>query len=237
MIEGEGPRREVNAADVEHAGTLICGGLLMLSGLRKGGILGTAMKLAGVALVYRGQNGYARLYRMLGLEMPQVLTGVGKQNLKVDAEVVVARPASELYRIWRNLENLPVFMENLVAVHELDDRRSLWVARAPAGMVVKWDAVIINDVEDQLIAWETLEGSGVDQAGTVRFEDIGPNLTQVRVVLRYDPPADRFGGWVAKVLGTDPQRQIQRDLNRFKAIMEVGARLSEDASRPQAFVN
>lgn len=214
--------REINAADIEHIGALTVGGVLLLKGLFKGGPLGLIYKVGGAALIYRGQQGYRPLYDALGIAMPEGPTGVGKQNARVEHEVVVNRPREELYRIWRNLENLPVFMDNLQSVHEIDDKRSLWVAKGPAGTVVKWEAEIINDVENELIAWQTLEGSGVDNAGTVRFEPVGDDSTRVHVVLRYDPPADQLGLWVAKAFGKDAQKEIEADLERFKAIMEIG---------------
>lgn len=214
--------KEINATDVEHVAALVAGGLLLLSGFKRGGPLGALFKLGGLALVYRGQSGYRRLYDALGVPLPETPTGVGKYNVRVDAEIVVERPRQELYRIWRNLQNLPVFMDHLLSVHEIDDKRSIWATRAPAGTVVKWQAEIVNDVEDELIAWQSLEGSGVDNAGSVRFEDAGENATKIRVVLRYDPPGDQLGTWIAKLFKNDAQAQIENDLRQFKAIMELG---------------
>ncbi len=222
--------REINASDIEHIGALTVGGLLLLKGLLKGGPLGLIYKVGGAALIYRGQQGYRPLYDALGIALPEGPTGVGKVNARVEHEVVVNRPREEVYRIWRNLENLPVFMENLVSVHEVDDKRSLWVAKAPAGTVIKWEAEIINDVENELIAWQTLEGSGVDNAGSVRFEDAGDGATRIHVVLRYDPPADNLGIWAAKALGRDPQREVEDDLDRFKAIMEIGGAQAQNGA-------
>ncbi len=219
--------REVNATDVEHIGAMTVGGLLLLKGLLKGGPLGLIYKLGGVALIYRGQQGYRPLYDALGITMPAGPTGVGKVNARVEHEIVIERPREDLYRIWRNLENLPIFMENLISVHEVDDLRSIWVAKAPVGTVIKWDAEIINDVPNELIAWQTLEGSGVDIAGSVHFDALENGSTRIRVIFRYDPPADALGIWLAKATGRDPQREIEDDLARFKAIMEIGGAISK----------
>jgi uncharacterized membrane protein len=230
-------RTPIDASDVEHIATLVTGGMLYLIGARKSGFPGMLFKVGGIAFLFRGQQGYRRLYNSVGIQLAEKPTGVGKQNVRVETEVVVCRPREELYRIWRNLENLPVFMDHLVTVVELNDTTSRWVARAPAGMVVTWDARIVNDVENELIAWETLEGSGVDNAGSVHFEDEGNSATRVRVVLRYDPPADLFGAFIAKVFGNDPQKEIEEDLQRFKRIMEVGSVIAAErnaiASRAQ----
>ncbi|HSI71984.1 MAG TPA: SRPBCC family protein [Fimbriimonas sp.] len=235
MVPVRTKTKEINAADVEHVAALAFGASLMLLGLKRGGVKGALMKVGGLALVYRGQQGYRKLYDAIGIPLRQTPTGVGKKNVRVDASIVVERPREELYRIWRNLENLPVFMEHLLSVHEIDDKRSLWVARAPAGMVVKWDAEIVNDKENELIAWQTLEGSGVDNAGSVHFEETSEG-TLIRVVLRYDPPGDLVGAWFAKLLQSDPQHQIDKDLRRFKAIMELGSAIDEERKRPAAKV-
>jgi uncharacterized membrane protein len=135
----------------------------------------------------------------------------------------VQRPVTEIYRIWRNLSNLPVFMDHLLSVTEIDDSRSIWVARLPGGLVAKWDGLIVDDQEDELIAWSTLEGSGVDHAGLVRFTDDGMGNTLISLVMQYDPPGDKLGVLVSRLCGFDPQSQIDRDLKRFKAIMELGS--------------
>ncbi|HWD37461.1 MAG TPA: SRPBCC family protein [Fimbriimonas sp.] len=227
MVAVRPKTKEINASDVEHIAALTVGGLLFVSGIRRGGALGSLFKVGGLALLFRGQQGYGRLYNAMGIPLCHSLTGIGKQNVRVESSIVVNRPRAEIYRIWRNLQNLPVFMDHLVSVHELDDDDSLWVARAPAGMVIKWQARIINDLENELIAWETVEGSGVDHAGSVRFEDAGKDQTLVRIVLRYDPPADMLGAWIGKIFHNDPQSQIDRDLARFKAIMELGGRSAQ----------
>ena len=232
MIAVREKTKEINASDVEHLGALITGGLLVLSGMRRGGAIGTLFKLGGLALIYRGQQGYRALYDAIGIALPDEPTGVGRQNVRVEASIVVNRPREELYRIWRNLQNMPVFMDHLLSVNEIDDTRSLWVAKAPAGMVVKWDAKIINDVENELIAWTTMEGSGVDHAGTVRFSDAPNGTTKIDVVFRYDPPADMLGVFVAKLFRNDPQQQIEKDLAKFKAIMEIGGNDSVSTKKP-----
>jgi len=222
MVPIRDTNKEINAADIEHIGALVSGGLMVVKGFRRGGPVGLFYKVAGLGMIYRGQQGYRRLYSAFGLCLKDKPTGVGRQNAKVDCSIVIDRPREELFRIWRNLENLPVFMNHLISVHEVDDTRSLWVARAPAGTVIKWEAEIINVVENELIAWQSLEGSGVDSAGSVHFEEAPSGGTRVRVVLRYDPPGDMLGIWIAKIFQSDPQTQIFQDLKRFKAIMEIG---------------
>jgi uncharacterized membrane protein len=144
------------------------------------------------------------------------------EGIKVEKSVTVNRPVAEVYRFWRNLENLPRFMDHLEAVTVLDENRSHWKAKAPAGAKVEWDATIHNEVENELIAWRSLPGSQVNHAGSVHFTPLGTgNQTEVRVVLNYEPPAGKLGAAVAKLLGEEPSQQVQEDLRRFKQVMEA----------------
>lgn len=144
------------------------------------------------------------------------------EGIKVEKSAVVNRPVREVYRFWRNFENLPRFMDHLEAVTVIDETRSHWVAKAPAGTKVEWDAVIHNEIEDELIAWRSLPGADVSNAGSVHFTSVGDgSRTEVRVVLSYDPPAGKVGAAVAKLLGEEPSKQVEEDLRRFKQVMEA----------------
>jgi uncharacterized membrane protein len=143
------------------------------------------------------------------------------EGTRVEQSIGVDRPPNDLFRFWRNFENLPRFMDNLESVRVLDDRVSHWVAKGPAGTRVEWKAEIHNEIENQLIAWRSLAGSEVDHAGSVHFTPAA-NGTEVRVILRYSPPAGKFASVVAKLAGEDPEQQVADDLRRFKQVMEAG---------------
>jgi uncharacterized membrane protein len=130
---------------------------------------------------------------------------------------------AEAYAFWRNLRNLPRFMAHLEAVEVQDERRSHWVARAPGGTTVEWDAEIVEDQPNERIAWRSLESSDVPNSGTVRFEQApGGRGTLVRVELRYEPPGGELGRSVAKLFGEEPEQQVDADLRRFKQVLEAG---------------
>ena len=135
--------------------------------------------------------------------------------------MVVNRPVQEVYQFWRNFENLPRFMDHLESVTVLDENRSHWVAKAPAGTRVEWDAAIHNEIENELIAWRSLPDADVNNAGSVHFAAVGEGATEVRVVLSYQPPAGKLGAVVAKLLGEEPSTQVDDDLRRLKQVMEA----------------
>jgi uncharacterized membrane protein len=128
-----------------------------------------------------------------------------------------------VYGYWRNFSNFPQFMRHLKQVDVVDDRRSRWTAKAPAGMSVQWDAEIFEDREGEWIAWRSLPGSQIENRGSVAFTPApGARGTEVRVRLEYRPPAGRFGRAVAMLFGEEPEQQVREDLRRFKQLMETG---------------
>jgi uncharacterized membrane protein len=147
----------------------------------------------------------------------------GNAGFKVVRSVAVNRPAAQLYRFWREFHTLAQFMNHVVSVVPLSATRSHWVVRGPGGKHIEWDAQIINEHPDELIAWRTLEHPDVAHAGSVRFKPLGLQRTEVTVSLEYLPPAGKLGVWVAKLLGEDPGSEIEEDLQRFKNIVERGA--------------
>lgn len=143
--------------------------------------------------------------------------------IRVEKSVTINRLPEELYRFWHNFENLPHFMSHLESVRMMGDGRSHWIAKAPAGMRVEWDAEIINDEPSKVIAWRSLEGSDVDSAGAVRFEPVPAGRgTEVKVKMHYRPPGGVIAATFAKLFGEEPGQQVQEDLRRFKRIMEAG---------------
>ena len=140
----------------------------------------------------------------------------------VRQSVTVNRPVEEVYAFWHNLENFPRFMAHVRSV-SVSGRRSHWVAKAPAGMSVEWDAEIVEDRENELIAWRSLEESDVQHSGKVRFARApGARGTEVRVDLAYMPPGGALGRTIAKLFGEEPEQQVREDLRRVKQILEAG---------------
>jgi uncharacterized membrane protein len=151
--------------------------------------------------------------------------------LKVSKSVTIKRPRAEIYQFWRDLTNLPRFTMHLQSVTTTGDRRSHWVAKAPAGTTVEWDAEIVEDRTDELISWRSTAGATVPNQGSVRFADAPADRgTEIRVELQYDPPAGSVGVIIAKLLGEEPAQQMHDDLRRLKQVLETGEVVLSDGS-------
>lgn len=215
-----------NVGGVERWASLAMGAGLVLGGLAKRDRAGAVAALAGGALLFRGASGHCPVNARIGRNTASENTRIaltGNRGVHVKQAITIDKPIAEMYTFWRNLENLPRFMDHLEAVRVTGPDRSHWVAKGPAGMRVEWDAEINNEVENQVIGWRSLPGSDVTSAGSVNFDEGGPERgTRITVHLQYEPPAGKLGAWFAKLLGEEPNQQIREDLRRLKALMEAG---------------
>jgi uncharacterized membrane protein len=228
-------QERVNVSRLERWVSMVAGGALAVYGLKRREVPGGAAALAGAALLYRGATGHCDLYQALGINSANGHgTGMiadresdtreqlgGSRGVHVEQAVTVMKPVSEIYRFWRNLENLPKFMSHLESVAEREEGISHWVAKGPGGMKVEWDARIINEIDDKVIGWQSLDGSMISTAGSVNFRETGRG-TEVRVHLQYNPPGGKLGAAVAWMLGEEPSIQVMEDLRRFKRLLETG---------------
>ena len=149
----------------------------------------------------------------------------------VTQTVTINRSPEELYQYWHDFENLPRFMNHLEAVQMTGEKQSHWKAKAPAGQTVEWDAEVVEDSPNERIAWRSLPGADVDNAGEVRFKPAhGGRGTVVQVQMKYSPPGGAVGAGIAKLLGEEPEKQVWEDLHRFKQIMELGEIVRSDAA-------
>jgi uncharacterized membrane protein len=173
-----------------------------------GRVAGAGLAAGGGFLIYRGvtANGDTRQHDAL-----------------ITRAVTISKPPDEVYRFWKQLDNLPRFMKHLKQVRRIDDRRSHWVATAPLGRSIEWDAELLEDVENRRLTWRSLPGSSVDHRGSVEFKRAPGNRgTELHVRLEFHRPGGRVGELMAMMFFEHPEQQIREDLRRFKALVETG---------------
>jgi uncharacterized membrane protein len=217
----------VNLNDTERWISNFAGGGLAVFGLKQGGWKGYTLALLGGGLIYRGLKGHCQLYSALGIN---TANGKGRaasvkhgEGIRIEKSVTINKSPEELYQFWRNFENLPRFMNHLESVTVLDNDLSHWVVKAPAGMNVEWDAQIINEKENEMIAWRSLEGATIPNAGSVHFKAAPEGRgTVLKVEINYDAPGGYVTAAIAKLFGGEPGQQVQEDLRRLKQILETG---------------
>jgi uncharacterized membrane protein len=217
-------QRPVSLQEAELWFALGAGVFLLVAGASRRSLVGACLAATSAPLLYRGVTG----------QWPEVVNNLrdrddtrtalaGSRGVQVRESVRVELPVATVYRFWRRLEELPQFMSHLERVTETPDGRSHWIAAGPAGLRVEWDAEIINEVENQVLAWRSLPDSDIVTAGAVIFDVVrSGRSTQVSVHLQYAPPAGKAGALVATLVGREPSQTIREDLRRFKQLLEAG---------------
>jgi uncharacterized membrane protein len=225
----------VNVGRAERWLSMAAGSALAAYAARRRDVPGGLAAIAGAALLYRGSTGHCIINSAIGRDSAHGNAQAaiadfgsdtraqlrGRHGIHVEESVTINKPIGEVYRFWRNLENLPQFMDHLESVAMREAGVSHWVAKGPAGMKVEWDARIINEVENKVIGWQSLEGSMVSTAGSVNFAE-SPRGTEVRVHFQYNPPAGKLGSAVARLFGEEPNQTVREDLRRLKRLLETG---------------
>ena len=176
----------------------------------------------------------AKGYRRLGIDTAgnSDRRGVPEDvGVKVDKSVEIRRSPMELYHFWHQLTNLPEIMPHVISV-TLQDSRSHWVVAGPAGKQVEWDAEFINENARRahLLAITARIGRSRAPVRFVSIPSVTANPRDVRVVLEYLPPAGKAGAFVARLLGSAPEQQLETDLSGLRKGWR--AVLAAKAARP-----
>lgn len=160
-----------------------------------------------------------------GSAKPSIKSGEG---VKVEKSVTINLSPREVYHFWRQLENLPRFMQHLESVSEIGEGLSHWIVKTSQGRELEWDAKIIEDKPDHMISWQSLEGADMDNAGSVWFTPLpGGDATVVKVAMKYSPIGGKVGAAIARIFGDSAEKQIAEDLLALKNLLEGGAAPAE----------
>lgn len=199
--------------------SLVAGAVITYKGISqitKHPLIALQEAMVGGVLLYRGATGYCPVYSRLGKDSTDT------PAINITERFIVNKPREEVYAFWRNLENLPRFMKHLASVEEQGGNRSHWKANLP-GEIVKltWNAEITREEENRYIGWQSVEGSMVDNAGKVEFNDaLNGSGTELTVEISYFPPAGSLGQGIAKLLNSVFEDMIRKDVTNFKHYVE-----------------
>lgn len=210
----------------EHRGGSLVGRLIV------GGALAAATTYGVMALLASRRNARppdsAPARTMKGRNRFGQYTVVGRT-------VTINKPKDEIYRFWREFENLQPVMENIEKVRRLGPDRHRWTIAAPMGFSVDVDTEVVTDRENELIAWRSVAGSDIDTEGRVSFRDAPEGRgTEVEAIVAYKAPGGEVGRMIAKLFQREPAVQGRRDLKRLKMLMEAGEVATNHNRRSEA---
>ena len=132
----------------------------------------------------------------------------------IEKWVDVNCPVHAAYNFWEELESFPKFMEGVREIRKTDNQRVHWRAEV-AGVEREWDAEITEQVPDQRVAWQSINGP--KNNGGVTFHPLSENRARVIWRVEYDP--EGFIQNVSDFFGV-VERRIEADLKRFKDLVE-----------------
>ncbi|WP_281233942.1 YgaP-like transmembrane domain [Flavobacterium gelatinilyticum] len=208
------PLLKTNVSTLERILMVTSGAYLIYNGLSKEN-KSIAQAGAGGAMLLRGISGYCPVYDAAGHLINDKASNV---NIRVNS--VINKPVNEIYAFWRNLENLPKFMNHLDSIRTISSTISEWTAKGPAGIGrISWNAEIIKDEKDQLLSWNSIEGSSIKNAGKVVFKPKG-NTTELDITISYHAPLGVAGESAAKLLNPYFEKLVKDDISNLKVYLE-----------------
>lgn len=217
MNRTAGHRNNINVGFSERMVSLLAGSLL-IAGAFERKTFSFSKAAAGGFLLYRGISGYCPFIKWVAD------TGIpsSPQNVNIRTSITVNSPRHEVYAFWRNLSNLPLFMEHLEKVENKGNNRWRWKIRMPAGLgSLSWDAAVVKEEPESLLGWSSVEGSAIEAAGKVTFNVAGENATRLDIVISYRAPFGVAGEQVARLLNPAFEKMVRKDMERFKAYQET----------------
>lgn len=198
-------RRKRRSMGAQQWAAVIGGGALAVYGIARRSPLGAALAASGGSLAAFG-----------------VLYKPKAQSDSARTSVLINCKPEEAYGFWKDIENLPRFMNRLQSVTKLDEQRSRWIAIGPMGRPIRWDAQIIDDRENESISWRSLPGSEVQVDGRVEFREAPAGRgTIVSAEIQYSP-APGLSSSFAKLLRKGANFAMRQDMRRLEALMEAG---------------
>jgi uncharacterized membrane protein len=192
----------------------VASALAIARGLKRRGVAGDVLALAAATALARAATNLP-LSRLFGV-------GAGRRAVDFQKTLHVHRPVDEVFAWFADFRNFPRFMSHVRDVRNIAPRRWHWVVEGPAGVAFQWDGEVVALDTNRTIAWRTLPGAEIENAGVVQFEPDGDGCTRMTVRLSYNPPAGALGHAIAHLFGRDPKREMDDDLLRFKSLLEAG---------------
>jgi uncharacterized membrane protein len=134
---------------------------------------------------------------------------------RIEKSVDVRCPVRIAYNQWTQFEEFPRFMTGVKEVKQLDATHVHWRADF-WGKEKEWDAEIVEQVPDEVIAWRSVAGDAPN-AGTVRFEPLDGGRTRVNLVMEYETNGVTEN--VGEALGMLGSR-VESTMSDFKSYIE-----------------
>lgn len=146
-----------------------------------------------------------------------------RHRVHLHGSINIDRSAEDIYAYWRDFSQLPKTMSFLERVEDRGAGITHWVAKGPFNTTLEWDSQVVDDLPNERISWNSLEGSDIRTWGDVQFRD-NPRRrgTHVMVNFNFEPPGKIAGAAVGRFLSGLENAVLNQNLRNLKAYMETG---------------
>ena len=216
-------RRESDAGQWRRVGTAALGGALVVTGLRRRSLGGTAIALVGGWLSARAVWGLVRPDRDPSASASQAEPELDDDSLTIAESVTVAKPADELSELLSDAETLSRIAEPVAEIESTGEDRQRWTVGAPLDRSVSWEAELTAADAAADLRWESVDESALFDELSVEFREApGDRGTIATLRLELDPPGGELGRSAIERLDVVPESLGGVALDRFKSLAETG---------------
>ena len=143
--------------------------------------------------------------------------------------ITIDRPIPELYRFWHDLSRMPEAFKYLESIQFTGNNKAHVVLKLPGNASTEFDAEIYTDVPNEVISWRSLDGSELQNAGSIRFSEAPMNKgTEVQMTVEFVPPGGAIGKALTELIGEVPAQYLGQFLREFKQLMETGEKATTE---------
>lgn len=114
-------------------------------------------------------------------------------------------------------------MEHIESVEVKSGTASHWKAKLPGvPKQISWNAVIVNEKENEVLGWSSVKDSTIYNAGKVVFHSSGNDACEIDVTITYRAPLGTVGENIARIFTPSFEKVVRDDIANFKLYMENG---------------
>jgi len=139
----------------------------------------------------------------------------------IEGRVTIKRPVEKVFEFYRNFNNLPSFLGDVMAIDKTGSATSRWTIQGPLGIQVHWTVRVTEERPNELIRYETVSSPALKTVWEVYFASgLATDETEVREVMKV--PLGRLGRAALALIGKFPAEEMYSNLNRLREMLETG---------------
>jgi uncharacterized membrane protein len=113
----------------------------------------------------------------------QMFSFLPRDASTIEASVTIQCAVEEVFRFYRNFQNLPRFLGGVMAIEQIGPATSRWTIQGTLGIRAHWTIQVTKERPSELIRYETVASPGLRTYWEIHFAPgSGAGETEVREV-------------------------------------------------------